>query len=370
MQPTITFEIMEEFLRKYTEEEFNQLFKEAGYPEIAREFLFEECNKCVEDLIKDEIGDEPQPIDALIQDLKDYDSWTCDTVRDEAWKRTIEENTIATYCDQRAKGHSHDWAAKYVNSLADGLTGNIYKKTYDSIVTCPDADADSEIEIVAKRLAGDRSGFFVKFLVDILKERDKLNIEELILSFDIYDKLLGNKHSEAYSAAHFYFSSEYDAPDDDCIIYAESFEAAIGFGKPFYYATDFADEFAGYWANEYFLHVETEFLERNPEIWERELYYKFLVRQYEKVNDGELNALIENMYLKELGLPVKDTEWMYNDKLFVSAKALLAKSGLPEEDSVFCAYQIAFEGEYKLPPLYLHDKSLIQQIENLICKYI
>lgn len=109
---------MNDFTRPFTEEEFNKVFRDAGYPEIARRYCYEEWQEYFNAQVTDrqEIIETPEPYITLYK--KDL-GWSKDTYREQIWETTKELIHVDDYVKQRKLGRGHEWAKFYCDHLDD-----------------------------------------------------------------------------------------------------------------------------------------------------------------------------------------------------------------------------------------------------------
>ena len=120
---------MEEFLRPYTDEKFDNLFKGSGYPEVVRQYCKEILAEWMNALIDGEVEDLDNPQDVL-------EAWQDGlhekpTVREEAWTKV--GPYVQVYLSEREYGQSHEWARKYTQELLDEDSKLPYDDTFNEI---------------------------------------------------------------------------------------------------------------------------------------------------------------------------------------------------------------------------------------------
>lgn len=195
---------MEEFLRPYTEEEFDTLFKESGYPEIARQYCKEILAEWMDALIDGEVENLANPQEVL-------EAWReCPhekpTVREEAWTKV--GPYVQVYLSEREYGQSHEWARKYTQELLDEDSKLPYDDTFNEIrQTNPPAAIEGLLKLF-RHVAQDKGEEYLYFLV--LAHYDgrggDTTIENIIRGvekfFPIYQQQLADGHSESYAEAY------------------------------------------------------------------------------------------------------------------------------------------------------------------------
>lgn len=107
---------MNDFIRPFTEDEFNRIFQESGYPEIARQYCYEEWQEYFNAQVtnRKEIIETPEPYIAL---YKKHFGWTRDTYCEQIWESTKRMIHVEDYVKQRKLGRGHKWAKFYCDYL-------------------------------------------------------------------------------------------------------------------------------------------------------------------------------------------------------------------------------------------------------------
>lgn len=369
---------MNDFLRPYTEEEFDILFQQSGYPEIARLYCLEELNDHFNYIVNDEIAwvkdeifwekeltcsDIPQMINALASHLK----WTQSSVREEAWMRVVRDNKVDNYCNSLSQGRSDGWARSYANILANNpKPQNIYKEVYESFFNYH--YADKELEEIANGLNNNRSSALSMFLTLLLRDLEKLNLEELIKSFEIYDKLVQEGMSDIYAASYFYWYWMYSRNNEYCSIYADCVNIAFVNGESLNDARAFGEDMMDHWCNGNFI-LEAENIRKDyPESWAKEKFYELGVMYGEKVNKQQMSTLLKNEFRKVLHLSPTTESLTQEDKDYLKLKNILESFGMNNWESERYAYKLAYEFDDIdiLPQQYRQNAALRKKLIEIL----
>ncbi len=369
---------MNEFLRPYTKEEFEILFQQSGYPEIARDYCIEELNEWCNYIGNDEVAptkedlslekeltnaDIPQMVSALASHL----NWTQSTVREEAWHRVIRDNKVENYCAQIAQGRSHGWAKNYVQILANNpKPQNIYKDVYKSFINYH--YADKELREIADGLINNRSSVLTTFVALLLRNIDNLNLEELVRSIEIFDTFVQEDKSEVYAAAYIYCYWMYSHDNEYCSIYADCVNIAFVNGESLNDARSFGEYIMDYWCNGEFVVGAKNIGKDYPESWAREKFYELLVKYEERLDEQPMSTLLKNEFRKDLHLSPTTESLTQEDKDYLKLKELLESFGMGDPESDRYAYKIAYgyEDVDIIPKQYRQNADLCKKMNEIL----
>ena len=287
---------MEEFLRPYTEEEFDKLFKESGYPEVVRSYCRVKLIERIDELIdENEINK-----DDSLQDV--FESWECSystsTVREQAWKDLAEY--VQDYQHELDYGQSHEWAkefAEYRNF------DEPYEETFKKIRQANPPSAVNGLLKLFRHVAQDKGEEYLYFLVLAHYEGwgGDTTIENIIRGvgkfYPIYQQQLADGHSESYAEAYGEAIIYKGWSEEESYNYAAIIEQAMANGSDY----EQAAEIAQLLTDEHLCLKEDEFLKEFKEEWQRELYYQQYVERY--FSEGERQSIIaKNEVRQRIGL--------------------------------------------------------------------
>ena len=307
---------MNDFIRPYTEEEFNKAFLEAGYPEISRQYCHEEWQENFDSILTEDLSEENLP------ELKEHDGWVSDNIREQAWTNVKENSHVDTYVKQRELGHGHEWARLFCDELSyyninDAI---IYWDTYDQLrssrfktgeevefnhnwVDCNKKDSLSCKEyLLAVNNLAKGEGEIVKCYIDyklqlINKETktDKL-LREAMDFRDLYESLINEGYDKEDAFKYALDLSNYHHP-----VFNEVYREAMLHGQnpsEAWAIADFCEESV---INGYLALEQRNFKNKFTEPWQRELYASLLIKDIIQ-DKGTISTLQEKDIRKSLDL--------------------------------------------------------------------
>lgn len=290
---------MEEFLRPYTEEEFDNLFKGSGYPEVVRQYCKEILAEWMNALIDGEVEDLDNPQDVL-------EAWQDGlhekpTVREEAWTKV--GPYVQVYLSEREYGQSHEWARKYTQELLDEDSKLPYDDTFNEIrQTNPPASVDGLLKLF-RHVAQGKGEDYLYYLVLAYYDGwgEDSTIEGILRGVDkffpIYQQQLADGHSESYAEAYGEAIIYKGWSEEESYNYAAIIEQAMANGSDY----EQAAEIAQLLTHEHLCLKETDFFKKFKEEWQRELYYQQYVERY--FSEGERQSIIaKNEVRQRIGL--------------------------------------------------------------------
>lgn len=120
---------MNDFIRPFSDAEFKKACLSAGYPEIAWQYCHEKWQENYKDILKEDISEEDLP------ELKEYEGWTSENAREQAWRYVKEYSRIDIYVQQRKSGHGHEWSKLFCEELVQFTTEDAvaYWNTFDAL---------------------------------------------------------------------------------------------------------------------------------------------------------------------------------------------------------------------------------------------
>ena len=210
------YETMNDFLRPFTEDEFNKTYLEAGYPEIAQQYCHEQWQENFDYLIKENISETDLP------ELIEHAGWTSDCIRNQAWTYVKEYSHIDIYVLQRELGHGHEWAKLFCEDLLTDDNpddAEIYWHTYNKLrsqrfksgdeievkhnwTECCKSDSLScrEYTIAIKSLAKDKGEIverYIDYKLELMYEGTTDELYREALSFrELYESLINDGYEK------------------------------------------------------------------------------------------------------------------------------------------------------------------------------
>lgn len=292
---------MEEFLRPYTDEEFDKLFKESGYPEVVRQYCKETLAEWMNALIDGEVEDLDNPQDVL-------EAWQDGqhekpTVREEAWTKV--GPYVQVYLSEREYGQSHEWARKYTQELLDEDSKVPYENTYFDLKELNETTANVGLEKLFHRVSKEKGTSFESFLRMINDRSSDISLDDIINNveglYSVYQQQIkegnSNPYAEAFAFAIILHPTYNNWNDDGCYTCAKLYEYAIVHGSDDKEAHNLAEFFLNADLNGYKL---DEFSGKFPEAWQRELCYQ---RYIEYLNELGHDTSVRNEVRNDLRLP-------------------------------------------------------------------
>ena len=216
---------MEDIKRPYTEEEFDGIFKASGIDEIAKDF----CKKELED---------------WMDNVKEHGLKEFKTYREAAWNNLIRYSYPEIYAEQRKHGQSHKWSQAFTEAFStydDGREDKLYMCLMEAYDTIEDPEREKELTIFFNHFSEDPvyngicQRYFKEVESDVWLDLAREYAEE-------YHKCIAEGKSATYADAYAdRATSRY--PENDRIVYATAYEAALNHGYEPWKASSFADYF-------------------------------------------------------------------------------------------------------------------------------
>ena len=296
---------MDNFLRPYTAEEFEEVFSSSNYNEIAKQYCKEVMDECYGDLIEEYGKDVIKP-DWTIDKFKE-EPLVEDTLRESAWRYVGECGYVEQYIEQRLQGHSHEWAKVYTNLYSELFSGDrpnkykLYNMTYRELVSLyketviqlwpreniinnlTASRCGNELLIAIKNIAPHEEDVVHSYLAykiitpdDLSCGLKELGIEDLLKeakSFAIYYKnFLSTELGADTPLTHALNLWEEDNSDGQ--IYIEAYKEALRHNQSYFEADSFARECLSNKINGYILLEESNFKKEFKEEWQHKFYDK------------------------------------------------------------------------------------------------
>lgn len=280
---------MEEFLRPYTDEEFEKIFKESGYPEIVKTYCREKTIERINELIDEHEINEDDSLEDVLEFWEN--TFSTSTVREQAWIDLADY--VQAYLHELDYGQSHKWAkefAEYRNF------DEPYEETFKRIrQTNPPAAVEGLLKLF-RHVAQDKGEEYLYFLVLAHYEGwggGDSTIENIIQGvgkfYPIYQQQLAKGQSESYAEAYGEAIIYKGWGEEESSNYAAIIEQAMANGSDYEHAAKIAILLS----DEHLCLKENEFLEEFKEEWQRELYYQQYVERY--FSEGERQSIIAKM---------------------------------------------------------------------------
>ncbi len=245
----------DEFLRPFTEEEFEELFKVSGYSPISEQYCREQLaswmeyhkNEILEYYINLDI-----PIETMIEELTNNPDWNTLSVREEAWNTMKECSNIEVYIEEINNGASHEWAAAFANNANRGHDYE-YQETFNEVNEKEPELAQQELERIISNIVDEKGVYYDKFLRNMIQQETIDFAIERSNKFDEeYKKLIKAGKDTAYSYKRSELSVSTDYAEEYCDIYSEAYAREILKGKSEDIADDLAYNEAEAFADTYF----------------------------------------------------------------------------------------------------------------------
>ncbi len=347
---------MNDFIRPFTDEEFNKAFLEAGYPEIAWKYCYEKWREYFDDLIKEDLSEKDLP------ELREHDGWTSDCIRNQAWTYVNEYAHIDIYVQRRESGHGHEWAKLFCEELAySGIDdAGTYWNTFGELrssrfksgeeievehnwLDCSKSDFLSckEYVLPVKKLARGEGDVVERYIDYRLGSMYEGKTDELLsdaLNFrSLYESLI----SEGYEKEDA-FCYALDLSDEHHPVFYEVYREAIRHGEKQYDAWSLADFCERAAVNGHLFPEINLFKNKFTEPWQREIYAGLLIKESIQ-DDGSVSTLHENDIRKLLDLNPIEKPLTWKDEEFLRLKKKYIESGHNE----FVAEQRAYKEVYE-----------------------
>lgn len=330
----------QEFLRPFSDEEFEKAYVETGFDDIGKEYAKQEIKRWREHCLEEYIGEDIDlPVPDLLAKLQSESSMETNCLRDATWRLILENSNIPVYIDQRKKGQSHEWSAAFANEYYMGSDNIRYVDTMfrEMEYQIKDEEFLKELKLYLQHVSDDpifieRYSYLYQESADDIFEKAR----EFAYS---YHNCINKGKSETYARAYA-DASEHLAPEY-CEIYAEIYEKALIAGATEDEAYNLADTIADNYVNSYMSLELSKFKRLHKEIWERELYYEYFVKEKEKSGEP-LSTLLKNEIRKELEINPIDEPLSYEDEKYLELKTKFINNGIPEWEADRKAYKMAY----------------------------
>ena len=354
---------MNDFTRPFTENEFNRIFQESGYPEIARQYCNKKLEETINSILNEDLSeDDLKDLDRLITVLKTQEHWTADTVREQSWIYVKEYSHVDEYIHQREIGHGHEWAKQFCEELTftDIDDTETYWNTFNAFRSkrfksgeeievkhnwseCSTSDSLScrEYVIAVKELAKGDDEIVERYIDYQLGSMYEGKTDELFQEAMTFKQLYLSLIKDGYNE-HKTFEYALDLFDEHYPVFYEVYREAMRHGQEpldAWSLANFCEEAA---VNE-ILSLETIKFKKNfVEPWQREIYAGLLIKDMLE-SRGSISTLHENDIRKELDLKPVDKSLTWEDEEFLRLKNEYIKKGLNE----FVAEQRAYKEVYE-----------------------
>lgn len=360
---------MNDFTRPFTEEEFNKVFRDAGYPEIARQYCREKYDYEFSEALHDLSNCESKDINLLLTELKKECCWKMETMREEAWNNVLKHAKVDIYMEQLKHGNSHEWAALFCNLCEDydndedaRNNTDIYASTYYAhrklhkddegfidktglyICTKPGIMSDPQIHAVVKYFSKGEGEFVEQYIGRSIFEGDGRNINDLL-----EEALFYRKQCYALVAEGFDLKTAMEHVDnlstlEESVVFHDIYREAMKHNA----APSSAYRLARLCENEVVngtLGLDNHtFKKEFTEPWQREIYAGLLVKDMLK-SEGAISVLHENAIRKDLDLKPVDKSLTWEDEEFLRLKNEYIESGLDESTAKQRAYKEVYEND-------------------------
>ena len=111
----------QEFLRPFSDEEFEKVYAETGFDNIGKEYAMQEIKRWREHCLEEYIGEDIDlPVPDLLVKLQAETRMETNCLRDATWRLILENSNIPVYIEQRKNGQSHEWSAAFANEYYMG----------------------------------------------------------------------------------------------------------------------------------------------------------------------------------------------------------------------------------------------------------
>lgn len=279
---------MEDKDRPYTEQEFEELFKQSGIDAIAKDYCWEELCE-------------------WIDSLRHKTQREFNTLSEAAWHNLLRFSHPNIYAEQRKNGQSHEWSKEFAQNFelyGENEMDKIIQATYHSL------EENLEEKIAKKEL----DKFIDHYSDDPILNRickqyfyevdgdEWLKLSKAYTS-EFY-KCKENGKSDIYADAYAdAYTSDYT--EKYCCVLAEIKESAIKNGLNEDDSDFFARFCARNYGNETLFTGIRDFNKYFKEPWEKEIYYNLILKE-EQENGGTITDSFRKAMREELGLPCLD----------------------------------------------------------------
>lgn len=275
---------MNDLTRPFTEEEFNNAFHEAGYPEIARQYCREEFDEYME-LATEEISDvEFENEQECLLCLK-QSCWTADTVREQAWDWVMQKSKVDIYVQQRQIGHGHEWAKLFCRELTSSNADDskTYSRVYQELRNQINDEALSykEFTLAIKNLAKGEDEIVAHYIMSHISEYDG-RTDDLLKSAlyfkSIYDGLIKDGYDKQEALNH---AKNLCDDDEHHQVFYDVYRQAMQYGeKPSdtWALADFCEDMV---VNCQLSSASKKFKTKFTKSWQHDIYEKLLM-QYDQ----------------------------------------------------------------------------------------
>lgn len=318
---------LDEFKRPYTLSELQSKFEENGFEAILWEFCVQMNRMVYEEELR--YGhyepEEGETIEELVAYLKEEESWTAETLREEVWNYAMKEAYVKAYLSQRNVGHGHEWSFIYTEQVRIE-SRNPSLDAYLKIKSKNESEAKREREIFIESFSQSKNPIFKKALTQSFGQGQTIE-EDIDFARGVvyqYDRLLeaGCKSDEIYNYAQ-------DLAEDHYDIYYRVYKTAIENGASSKEAYDIATKLEGLQVNGYLILETKSFCKEFNKTWQRELYYSLIMEKAAE-DDEHWSVIDRNLCRENLGLPPLTEPLTAADEEFLRVKKALIEGGMNE----------------------------------------
>lgn len=352
---------MNDFTRPFTDEEFNRIFHDSGYPEIARQYCSEELEETFNSILNEELTeDDLKDVVQLIKDLKTEDGWKADTIREQSWIYVKENSHIDEYVRQRELGHRHEWAKQFCEELifTDINDTETYWNTFRALRDRFKSEeyiidkkgrllkrkknvlSDSEFILAVKNLAKDEGEIverYIGYQIEMYKGKTADLLKEALRYRKLYESLVGDNEEYAFEYALDLFEEHYP-------VFYEVYREAMQHGqKPSdaWSLAHFCEEAA---VNGILSLEATKFKKKFVATWQCEIYARLIIKDIVE-SEGSISTLHENNIRKILDLKPTNKSLTWEDEEFLRLKNEYIEKGLNEFTAEQRAYKEVYEND-------------------------
>ena len=313
---------MENLLRTYREQELNELFEAAGFPEVAKQYCIEKYNEKYIENRKNDIDEEEyrKGKDALSEYLKEACCWNVDTLREHAWEVALEDMNVDAYIHQRELGHGHEWSKLFCDKMVehnlkenDALT---YSHTYDALKVLRIAEecimdrfgvvlkrkkdtlSDREIILAVKNLAKGEGEIAENFIMYCICSFHKVSIEDLFQDAKLFKKLYNEIVAEGHApedAFDYALDLWYEYVD---ATFSIAYREAMKHKEPHAKAWNFAKFCSETDINQHWAFIGERDLVDFPETWQREIIADFKIKDAGEGWSNYVNEIRQSLGLE------------------------------------------------------------------------
>lgn len=295
---------MDELTRPFTEEEFDKAFREAGYPEIARQYCREKWEEEYASLLSEYIpGDDSTDVEQLLTELKEQEGRTSDNVREVAWSFVVRNEKVNVYVEQRQHGNSHEWAVIFCGQCdkeEDSLNSDTYANTYSEhrklhkaeegivhnkfgyICTKPGIISDPEIKKAVNFLAKGEGELVEHYIGCRIFDGVGKKVNDLFNEAVYYKGLCEQIMADGYDKGSAIRHADNLIDKVDYPVYMTVYKEAMSHGATPDEADRLANRCENHSVNAFFDLEWREFMKEFTEPWQREIYARLAIEHHEK----------------------------------------------------------------------------------------